>query len=115
MDGESKEAFMQKERLRQRNRYVPVADRTRREQRQIRRGWRKNQKTLRMSRKAFTETQTVDSPDQTCLLQSITEHDNFLGKWCVVSDDGAPYPGNIVDFDDDAVEVRPKSHLARRP
>jgi len=32
MDGASKEAFLQKERLRQRNRYVPVADRTLREQ-----------------------------------------------------------------------------------
>ena len=59
----------------------------------------------------FPETQTVDSPDQTCLLQLVTPHDNLLGKWCVVSYDGAPYPGKIVDFDDDTVEVSSMSKI----
>lgn len=62
---ESRETFLQKERERQRNRYVNVADRTKREQRITRRRWRKNQKTSRASKKILVNEEHVQTPPPT--------------------------------------------------
>lgn len=50
---ESREVFLRKERERQRAHYVPISERSKRDQRKTKRQWRKNQKSCRLHRQAI--------------------------------------------------------------